>query len=173
MTLRAFNEMFPNEDAAHAWFEKSRWPHGPECPKCGSIDRSSWLKKPRRWHCIACHHQFSVTAGTPMHRTHLPLLAWAHAIYLIVSSPNWCASSASAGCSAPDPVGGVPPPPRDCTTHTSVRKRAARPGYQVRPKRHIWCLLRQLDSSQGSHMTEPASIEIFYRVTDITSCLAD
>jgi transposase-like protein len=86
MTLCAFNEMFPDEDAARAWFEKSRWPHGPECPKCGSVGHSSWLKTPRRWNCIACHHQFSVTAGTPMHRTHLPLLTWAHAIYLIVSS---------------------------------------------------------------------------------------
>ena len=63
MTLRAFNEMFPDEDAASARFEKSR-----------------------RWNWIACHHQFSVTAETPMHRTHLPLLTWAHAIYLIVSS---------------------------------------------------------------------------------------
>ena len=88
MTLRAFNEIFPDEDAARAWFEKSRWPHGPECPKCGSVGHSSWLKTPRRWNCIACHHQFSVTAGTPMHRTHLPLLTWAHAIYLIVSSSN-------------------------------------------------------------------------------------
>ena len=66
MALRAFNEIFPDEDAARAWFEKSRCPHGPECPKCGSVGHSSWLKTPRRWNCIACHHQFSVTAGTPM-----------------------------------------------------------------------------------------------------------
>ncbi len=41
-----------------AWFEKARWPHGPECPKCGSINHSAWLKKPRRWNCMGCHHQF-------------------------------------------------------------------------------------------------------------------
>ena len=35
---------------------------------------------------MGCHHQFSVTVGTPMHRTHLPLLTWAHAIYLIVAA---------------------------------------------------------------------------------------
>ena len=86
MSLRALNDLFPNEDAARAWFEKARWPHGPECPKCGSVNHSAWLKTPRRWNCMGCRHQFSVTAGTPMHRTHLPLLTWAHAIYLIVSS---------------------------------------------------------------------------------------
>ena len=31
---------------------------------------------------------------------------------------NRCASSASEGCPAPDPVGGIPPPTRDCTTLT-------------------------------------------------------
>lgn len=86
MALRVFNEIFPDEDAARAWFEKARWPQGPECPKCGSVDHASWLKKPRRWNCIACHNQVSVTAGTPMHRTHLPLRTWVHAISLIVSS---------------------------------------------------------------------------------------
>ena len=86
MSLRAFNELFPDENAARHWFEKARWAEGPECPKCSSVNHSSWLKKPRRWNCMGCHHQFSVTSGTPMHRTHLPLLTWAHAIYLIVSS---------------------------------------------------------------------------------------
>lgn len=86
ISLRAFNELFPDEDSARHWFEKARWAEGPECPKCGSVNHSAWLKKPRRWNCMGCHHQFSVTAGTPMHRTHLPLLTWAHAIYLIVSS---------------------------------------------------------------------------------------
>ena len=86
MSLRAFNDLFPNEDAARAWFEKARWPHGPECPKCGSVNHAAWLKMPRRWNCMGCRHQFSVTAGTPMHRSHLPLLTWAQAIYLIVAS---------------------------------------------------------------------------------------
>ncbi len=79
-----FNSMFPDEDAARTWFERARWPHGPECPKCGSINHAAWLKTPRRWNCMGCNHQFSVTAGTPMHRTRLPLLTWAHAISLRV-----------------------------------------------------------------------------------------
>ncbi len=29
LSLRAFNEMFPDEDAARAWFEKARWAERP------------------------------------------------------------------------------------------------------------------------------------------------
>jgi transposase-like protein len=86
LTLRAFNDLFPDEDAARTWFERARWPDGPICPVCGCVDRACWLRTVRRWECIACRRQFTVTAGTPMHRTHLPLLTWAQAIYLIVVS---------------------------------------------------------------------------------------
>lgn len=40
MMLRAFDEMFPNEDAVRAWFEKARWPSGPECYHCGAIGKA-------------------------------------------------------------------------------------------------------------------------------------
>ncbi len=86
MSLRAFTDLFPDEDAARTWFDKARWPNGPECPSCGTIGRSTYLKTRPVWRCAECDHQFSVTAGTPMHRTHLPLLTWAHAIYLILAS---------------------------------------------------------------------------------------
>ena len=76
----------PDEDAARAWFEKARWPSGPECYHCGAVGNALYMPKTRFWHCKACRRQFSVTAGTPMHRTHLPLLTWAQAIYLTVSS---------------------------------------------------------------------------------------
>jgi transposase-like protein len=86
LSLRAFNELFPDEVSARAWFERARWPDGPVCPSCGAVDRAYWLKTVRRWECCVCARQFSVTVGTPMHRTHLPLLTWAQAIYLVVAS---------------------------------------------------------------------------------------
>ncbi len=86
LTLRAFHDLFPDENAARAWFERARWPDGPICPVCGCVDHACWLRTIRRWQCTACHRQFSVTAGTPMHRTHLPMLTWAQAIYQIVAS---------------------------------------------------------------------------------------
>lgn len=86
LTLRDFNDLFPDEDAARAWFERARWPDDPVCPACGCVGRAYRLTTVRRWECAECRRQFSVTAGTPMHRTHLPLLVWAQAIYLIVAS---------------------------------------------------------------------------------------
>lgn len=71
LTLRAFNDLFPDEDAARAWFERARWPDGPVCPVCGCVNRACRLRTIRRWERTACRRQFSVTAGTPMHRTHL------------------------------------------------------------------------------------------------------
>lgn len=76
MSLRAFNVLFPDEDAARAWFERARWPHGPQCPSCGVVGNAAWLKTRRKWRCRPCLAEFTVTAGTPMHRTHLPLLTW-------------------------------------------------------------------------------------------------
>ena len=86
MSLRDFNALFPDEDAARAWFERARWPHGPQCPSCGVVGNAAWLKTRRKWRCRPCLAEFTVTAGTPMHRTHLPLLTWLQAFYLIVAS---------------------------------------------------------------------------------------
>lgn len=86
MSLRAFDAQFPDEEAARAWFERARWPDGPECYYCGLVGKAWWIATKRFWCCAGCRKHFSVTAGTPMHRTHLPLLTWAQAIYLIVAS---------------------------------------------------------------------------------------
>lgn len=86
LSLRAFNALFPDEAAARGWFERARWPRGPECPSCGSVNRARWINTRRKWACRECDGQFTVTAGTPMHRTRVPLLSWLQAIYLIVAS---------------------------------------------------------------------------------------
>ena len=86
LTLRAFNDFFPDEEAARAGFERARWSDGPVCPSCGTVGGSRWIRTVRRWNCKGCRHQFTVTAGTSMHRTHLPLLTWAQAIDLVVAS---------------------------------------------------------------------------------------
>ena len=88
-SLRAFYALLPDEHAARVWFDKARWPNGPEC---GVVNNAAWLRQARHWNCMGCNHQFSVTAGTPMHRTHLPLLVWAQAIYLIVASSKGISS---------------------------------------------------------------------------------
>ena len=92
MSLRVFNVLFPDEAAARLWFERARWPNGPECYHCGVVGNAAYMPRTKFWHCKACKKQFSVTAGTPIHRTHLPLLMWAQAIYFIVASSKGISS---------------------------------------------------------------------------------
>ena len=35
-----------------------------------------------RYQCVHCHHQVCVTAGTALHKTHMPLTQWFLAFYL-------------------------------------------------------------------------------------------
>ena len=62
-----------------------RWPNGVACPRCGSLSVSELRKRPV-YDCNACRYQFSVTAGTIMHDSHLPLRKWLIAIYLMCES---------------------------------------------------------------------------------------
>ena len=47
---------------------------------------------PGRFTCLSCYSRFSVTAGTPMHGTHLPIATWIIASYLIVTSSKGISS---------------------------------------------------------------------------------
>ncbi len=39
-----------------------------------------------KWNCLSCNHHFSVTFGTIMHDSHLPLRKWFAATYLMCES---------------------------------------------------------------------------------------
>jgi transposase-like protein len=71
-----------------------RWPNGPVCDKCGSVNNAGKSHRPRYWHCHNCRQMFSVTAGTPMEETRLPLPKWFAAIFLIVTSSKGVSSMA-------------------------------------------------------------------------------
>jgi transposase-like protein len=77
------------EDQARAYFERLRWPNGPVCPHCGSVQvyrlqgeatRAGLLK------CRDCKGQFTVTVDTVMEDSHLSLSVWAKAFHLMASS---------------------------------------------------------------------------------------
>lgn len=61
-----------------------RWPDGFACPRCRD-DRAYRLLELRRWQCVACRYQFSLTAGTVFHNTKMPLTVWFWAAYLAVT----------------------------------------------------------------------------------------
>jgi transposase-like protein len=82
--------IFTDENAARAHFEALRWPHGPICPHCGSIDNATELKgKSTRagvYKCRDCRKPFSATIGTLYERSHIPLHKWLLATHLMCSS---------------------------------------------------------------------------------------
>src|SRR5207302_7521483 len=63
------------------------WPDGVQCPKCQG-SKVSRVSTRDQFYCEAasCGYQFSVTAGTIFHDTHLPLRKWFVATYLMTES---------------------------------------------------------------------------------------
>ena len=65
--------------------ERLRWPNGVACIRCGSMSISE-IESRNQYDCNDCRYQFSVTVGTIMHDSHLPLRKWFLAIYLMCES---------------------------------------------------------------------------------------
>jgi hypothetical protein len=87
-SLIEFQQRFPDEAACVGYLFKARWPDGFVCPGCG-ISRAWELQtKPWTWECAGCHRQTSVTAGTIMHQSKLPLTTWFWASYLMATHSN-------------------------------------------------------------------------------------
>ncbi|MDA2915431.1 IS1595 family transposase [Nitrospinae bacterium AH_259_B05_G02_I21] len=78
-------EKYRDEDECRIFLEELRWPDGVKCPRCNhkSISR---VKKRGQFDCNSCRYQFSVTAGTIFHDSHLPLSKWFITIYLMLES---------------------------------------------------------------------------------------
>lgn len=83
MSILEFAAQYPDEASAECYFTQHRWPNGVECPECHAKNVARGEQKRRRqlWNCGACKHQFSVTSGTVMHDTKLPLNNWLVGFY--------------------------------------------------------------------------------------------
>ncbi|HEY6338948.1 MAG TPA: IS1595 family transposase [Candidatus Sulfotelmatobacter sp.] len=80
-------DLYGNDQHCRNYLEHLRWPDGIRCPKCGGEKVSSILKRDQH-NCDneSCGYQFSVTAGTIFHDTHLALTKWFLAVFLICQS---------------------------------------------------------------------------------------
>ncbi|MFO0702167.1 MAG: IS1595 family transposase [Nitrospira sp.] len=91
MDLITLIERFPDEDSCRRVLEALRWPDGVACVRCGSM--SVWdIQKRNQYQCKDCDYRFSVTAGTIMNDSHLPLRKWFLATYLIVEAKKGISS---------------------------------------------------------------------------------
>jgi transposase-like protein len=75
-----------DEDKCKSHLEELRWPDGLTCPRCESTKVSPTRKGSHIFDCLACGYQFTVTANTIFHDTHLPLWKWFLAVYLMTES---------------------------------------------------------------------------------------
>jgi transposase-like protein len=85
------NPIFHDDDAAREYLETVLWPQGPVCPRCGVMgDRITKMAgkslRPGVYNCKDCRKPFSVTVGTVMERSRIPLSKWLLAIRLMASS---------------------------------------------------------------------------------------
>ncbi|HYH00079.1 MAG TPA: IS1595 family transposase [Terriglobales bacterium] len=94
MKLIDVQKEFATEDQCYEYLEAMRWPNGVRCPVCGNDKISKFVSSSKKqqtrrvYQCLepTCKQQFTATAGTIFHDTHLPLNKWFMAIALIVDA---------------------------------------------------------------------------------------
>ena len=85
------DSIYHDNNAAREHLESLLWPDGPYCPRCGVTgDRITKLRgkstRPGVHKCKDCRKPFTVTVGTVMERSKIPLNKWVLAAQLMASS---------------------------------------------------------------------------------------
>lgn len=91
MTFNILDPVFHCETKARAFLEAQRWPNGPECPFCGKAGENivrlgGEAASKGLILCRPCRKKFTVTVGTVMERSHIPLTKWLMTFRLMASS---------------------------------------------------------------------------------------
>jgi len=91
MSVDLTDPIFHDEEAARAYFESIRWPDGvASCPHCGVSGENTRVMgkshRPGLIQCNACLKPFTVTVGSVMESSHVPLHKWALAFRLMAAS---------------------------------------------------------------------------------------
>ena len=85
INLFSLVDQFSSDEQCLRALEGLRWPNGVTCVRCGG-ESVFELPVRHKFKCRSCKHQFTVTSGTIMHDSHLPLRKWFFAIYLMCES---------------------------------------------------------------------------------------
>lgn len=84
------NPIFSDENKARQHLEGIMWPDGPVCPHCGEYENIKRLKgkshRPGLHQCNSCRGHFTVTVGTVLERSRIPLHKWVLAFHLVAAS---------------------------------------------------------------------------------------
>jgi transposase-like protein len=82
MNLSEMIQDFADESKCRAYLESLRWPKGVTCPHCKATKVYRMTTRDQ-FVCASCEYQFSVTVDTIFHDTHLPLVTWFLATFLL------------------------------------------------------------------------------------------
>ena len=86
-SLPEFTRLFPDDLSCAKYLESVRWTDGFVCPKCSERGKPfRFAARPSVLRCRVCRGDSSLTAGTVLHRTHLPLTTWFWAASLVSTS---------------------------------------------------------------------------------------
>ena len=81
------NPIYSDANKAREHLEALHWPHGPVCPRCGTLDRIKKLAgkstRPGVYKCNECAKPFTVTVGTIFEDSKIGLNKWLLAFRLL------------------------------------------------------------------------------------------
>jgi transposase-like protein len=77
---------FSSDSHCRELLERLKWPAGQECPRCKGHSIVRLATNAKLLWCRGCEYQFTVTANTIFHDSHLPLITWFAATYLLCES---------------------------------------------------------------------------------------
>jgi len=97
LVLPELRQAYGDEAKARELLEAWRWPKGPVCPHCqnagdktiSKLEAQSTSRRGVRkgvYFCGACRQQFTVTVGTVLERSHVPISKWVMALSFLGSS---------------------------------------------------------------------------------------
>lgn len=85
MTLIDVINLFDTDERCRELLVRLRWPNGVECPRC-KMPAVELATAKRLFYCKGCDYQFTVTSGTILNDSHLPLQKWFLATLLLCES---------------------------------------------------------------------------------------
>jgi transposase-like protein len=88
MILKDISQL--TEERAREYLEGIRWPNGPVCPHCGSVEGITRFQgevhRDGVYKCNPCGQQFTVTVNSIFHGSHISIRTWLMALSIMCSS---------------------------------------------------------------------------------------
>lgn len=86
-SLAAMIKALPTDNDCREYMELKRWGNTPVCPHCGLVDANHYRLKVRgefkgMYKCKSCKERFTVTVGTMLEGSPIPLTKWFIAAYI-------------------------------------------------------------------------------------------